>query len=87
MSRPPSDGPTLAPGDVPGYEAHLVPAFRAAKGYTCPTCERPIPAGTGHVVAWPEGVVGERRHWHRHCWRLAVRRGRVTGARDTGGGR
>jgi hypothetical protein len=52
------------------------------KSYVCPTCVQTIPAGTGHVVAWPEGIVDERRHWHRHCWRLAVRRGRVTGARD-----
>lgn len=87
MSRPPGDGPILAPGDVPGYEAHLVPGFRAVKAYVCPTCDRPIAEGTGHVVAWPQGLLDERRHWHRHCWRLAVRRGRITGARGAGGGR
>lgn len=82
MSRPPSDGPTQVPGEVPGYEAHLVPGFRAQKRYVCPTCTQTIPEGSGHIVAWPEGLTEERRHWHRHCWRLAVRRGRVTGARD-----
>ena len=82
MSRPPTDGPSHAPGEVPGYEEHLVPGFRALKAYVCPTCTQPIAAGTGHVVAWPAGLTEERRHWHRHCWRLAVRRGRVTGARD-----
>jgi hypothetical protein len=82
MTRPPTDGPTHAMGEVPGYEGHLVPGFRAMKSYLCPTCVQTIPVGTGHVVAWPEGIVDERRHWHRHCWRLAVRRGRVTGARD-----
>lgn len=82
MSGPPSDGPSLTPGPVPGYEARLVPAFRAAKAYRCPTCEQPIAPGTGHVVAWPDGIVDERRHWHHHCWRLAVRRGRVSGSRD-----
>jgi hypothetical protein len=83
MSGPPADGPTLTPGSVPGYEARLVPAFRAAKAYRCPTCEQPIAPRTGHVVAWPEDIVEERRHWHHHCWRLAVRRGRVSGSRDT----
>jgi hypothetical protein len=82
VSGPSTDHPTHAPGDVPGYEAHLVPGFRAHKAYLCPTCVQTIAPGTGHVVAWPEGLTEERRHWHRHCWRLAVRRGRVTGARD-----
>ena len=81
MSRPPVSGPTVVPGEVPGYEAHLVPGFRALKDYVCPTCSQVVPAGSGHVVAWPEGLTEERRHWHRHCWRLAVRRGRVSGAR------
>ena len=82
MSRRPAVGPTDVPGAVPGYEAHLVPGFRALKDYVCPTCTQQVAAGTGHVVAWPEGLTDERRHWHRHCWRLAVRRGRVTGSRD-----
>jgi hypothetical protein len=82
MSRPASEGPSDVPGTVPGYEAHLVPGFRALKDYVCPTCTQPILERTGHVVAWPSGLSGERRHWHRHCWRLAVRRGRVSGARD-----
>jgi hypothetical protein len=82
MSRPAAAGPTDVPGEVPGYEAHLVPGFRAHKRYVCPTCTQGVAEGSGHVVAWPEGLPDERRHWHRHCWRLAVRRGRVTGARD-----
>jgi hypothetical protein len=82
VSRPLETGPSDVPGEVPGYEAHVVPGFRALKDYVCPTCTQQIPAGSGHVVAWPVGLPDERRHWHRHCWRLAVRRGRVTGARD-----
>ncbi len=81
MSRPATFGPTDVPGEVPGYESHVVPGFRAHKDYVCPTCSQAITSGTGHVVAWPEGLADERRHWHRHCWRLAVRRGRVSGAR------
>jgi hypothetical protein len=87
MSGSPLLGPTADPGAVPGYEAHLVPGVRAQKGYVCPTCTQAVAVGTGHVVAWPEGLPEERRHWHRHCWRLAVRRGHVTGARDTRRGR
>jgi hypothetical protein len=60
-----------------GYEVQRVPAFRAVKAYACPGCPQPIPARQGHVVAWPVGVVDDRRHWHLHCWRLAVRRGRI----------
>lgn len=59
-----------------GYEVARVPAFRADKGYVCPDCGNDIPPGTGHVVAWPEALVDDRRHWHLHCWRLAVRRDR-----------
>lgn len=59
-----------------GYEVDRVPGFRADKEYLCPGCGNPIPARTGHVVAWPEDLVDQRRHWHLHCWRLTVRRGR-----------
>lgn len=65
------------PPSLPGMEAHLVPAYRAHGPYVCPACDGVVAAGTGHVVAWPEGRADERRHWHRHCWRLAARRGRV----------
>lgn len=59
----------------PGYEVARVPGFRADKVYICPACGADIAAGTGHVVAWPEGSRDERRHWHAHCWRIAARRG------------
>lgn len=70
------EGHPLAPDGLPGHEWTFVPAFRAVKSYTCPDCGNPIPARTGHVVAWPIGEQDLRRHWHRHCWRLAGRRGR-----------
>jgi hypothetical protein len=60
-----------------GYDVQRVPGFQATKAYVCPDCHRSIAAGVGHVVVWPEGRVDERRHWHLHCWRLAVRRGRI----------
>lgn len=59
------------------YIVRDVPAGRAAKEYRCPGCHQRIPAGTAHVVAWPETTdfgldagVAARRHWHQHCWRL-----------------
>ena len=67
-------------GDLPqldGYEVRRIQAVRAAKDYVCPDCGNPIPAGVGHVVAWPEDASELRRHWHHHCWRVATRRGRV----------
>ena len=46
-----------------------------AKTYTCPGCNRSIPPGTPHVVAWSnESLFGadrglkDRRHWHTSCW-------------------
>lgn len=54
-----------------------VPGASATKTYTCPGCQRPIPPGTAHTVAWPSAPTGfgsglspvdERRHWHTGCW-------------------
>jgi len=61
-----------------GHTVRRVPGYQARKHYACPACHDDIPAGVGHVVAWPEDEPEERRHWHAHCWRIAVRRGRVT---------
>lgn len=69
---------TLAP-DHPGFEVRVVPAYRATKPYVCPECVGEVPERTGHVVAWPVDEPDRRRHWHAHCWRIAVRRGRVDG--------
>ena len=59
------------------YLVRDVPADRATKPYTCPGCQNPIPPGTAHVVAWPStprfgagSGLEDRRHWHKHCWRL-----------------
>ena len=80
-------GDLLAPsGDVDdeleldGYKVKRVDAARALKDYICPECGNTITAGEGHVVVWPAGDTDLRRHWHRHCWRLEVRR--ETGAGD-----
>lgn len=69
-------GPSI-PDPLDGHEAHAVPAYRAGKRYRCPECAATIEVGVGHVVAWPEGRLDERRHWHRACWRSVTRRGRL----------
>lgn len=75
MRPPPPEDPFLP--RMVGYEVQRVPGYRATKPYACPDCHNPVPAGQGHVVVWPVGLVDDRRHWHLHCWRGAVRRGRI----------
>jgi len=60
------------------WNVQPVSAAQAVKPYTCPGCQRPILAGTAHLVAWrADGVLGDeadlaaRRHWHTACWKLA----------------
>jgi hypothetical protein len=52
-----------------------IPGAAAGKAYRCPGCNQLVPAGTPHVVVWPdtpplgaERAVDERRHWHTACW-------------------
>ncbi|GAA1451895.1 hypothetical protein JOF45_000856 [Nesterenkonia lacusekhoensis] len=84
--RPLSAG-TFAPGGISagtvkrrGREYHVrwISAAAAQKSYTCPGCHLEIPPAVPHVVVWPadslfgdEYAAGERRHWHRHCWKIA----------------
>ena len=60
--------------DLEGYEVRRVDPEAAHKDYICPECGNTIPVGEGNVVVWPVGDADLRRHWHRHCWRLEVRR-------------
>ena len=60
--------------DLDGYEVRRVDGERATKDYLCPECGNTVVSGEGHVVVWPTGDSDLRRHWHRHCWRLEVRR-------------
>ena len=73
-------GDLLAPGGddddlaLEGYQVKRVEAGRAAKDYVCPECGNTVAEGESHVVVWPDGDADLRRHWHRHCWRIEVRR-------------
>lgn len=63
--------------ELEGYAVERVDASRAVKDYLCPECGNVVPAGEGHVVVWPVDDADLRRHWHRHCWRVEVRRSRA----------
>jgi hypothetical protein len=57
-----------------GYEVKTVESWRAEKDYVCPGCGNTVSAGENHLVVWPDDESDLRRHWHRHCWRVEVRR-------------
>jgi hypothetical protein len=44
--------------------------------YRCPGCDQLLPAGVGHLVAWPADDLdaSDRRHWHTACWSARDRR-------------
>lgn len=60
--------------DLQGYEVRQIDGASAVKDYECPDCGDIVAEGEAHVVVWPVGDSDLRRHWHRHCWRLEVRR-------------
>lgn len=45
--------------------------------YTCPLCGERLPALSEHVLLWPEGDKGRRRHAHTACVLEARRDGRL----------
>lgn len=63
---------------LPGYVVRRIDGMHAAKEYVCPDCGNAVAEGEAHVVVWPTDDSDLRRHWHRHCWRLEVRRSRET---------
>lgn len=58
-----------------GYVVRSLAGTASARPYRCPGCDQELPAGTPHVVAWPEGRPDDRRHWHTACWSARGRRG------------
>lgn len=59
------------------YTVQPIGEAKAQKVYTCPGCNLSIEPGVAHLVAWKQdGIMGdahdvsERRHWHKHCWRI-----------------
>jgi hypothetical protein len=62
--------------DTDGLEVEVrrVQPYQASKPYLCPSCNRDIPAGTGHLVVVPVEAPDLRRHWHKGCWTARDRR-------------
>ena len=52
----------------PSYVVRKIQPYQATKTYRCPGCDQEIVPNTGHVVAWREDQLDDRRHWHSPCW-------------------
>ncbi len=52
-------------------------ANRKPATYRCPFCEQPLPALRAHMLVFPEGDRGRRRHAHTDCVMDARRAGRL----------
>jgi hypothetical protein len=57
------------------FVVRQVTGSAATRAYRCPGCDQEIRPATPHVVAWPDGNLEGRRHWHAACWRNRLRRG------------
>ena len=70
------EGPRVPAGERV-EDGHVVRSVAGTSGraYRCPGCDQELPAGSPHVVAWPEGRPDDRRHWHTACWQARGRRG------------
>jgi hypothetical protein len=58
-----------------GFVVRSLAGASSSRSYRCPGCDQELPAGTAHVVVWPEGREDDRRHWHTACWSARDRRG------------
>ncbi|MGY4720415.1 hypothetical protein [Naumannella cuiyingiana] len=68
-ARPLSAGLAADASAPAGWVVRRVSGAGALKEYRCPGCQRPIAAGTPHLVAWRSADgAAERRHWHHPCW-------------------
>jgi hypothetical protein len=59
----------------PGNVVRRIQPYQATKTYRCPGCDQEIGPGVGHLVAWPEEDLEQRRHWHQPCWERRHARG------------
>ena len=73
-ARTADDGPARAwsetseNGPDGEFSVRRVSGGSGDKVYRCPGCDQEIRAGIPHVVAWPDGRLDDRRHWHSACW-------------------
>ncbi|ABK52441.1 conserved hypothetical protein [Acidothermus cellulolyticus 11B] len=73
-TRPPAEFVDIGPDGVP-WVFRRITGSTSVKTYRCPGCDQEIRPATPHIVAWPEGDVESRRHWHTACWHARGRRG------------
>ena len=59
------------------FAVRRVSGSAGGKVYRCPGCDQEIRSATPHVVAWPEGRLDDRRHWHTACWSSRLHRAPV----------
>lgn len=69
--------PSITLSGPPGWTVRMIQPARAAKEYRCPGCNQEIKPGVAHVVAWRNDDEQARRHWHRGCFDIAKRGGRL----------
>ena len=50
------------------YRVRKITGSSSTKPYRCPGCDQLIRMATPHIVAWIDGDVESRRHWHTPCW-------------------
>lgn len=69
------EGPVLrGPAGERVEDGHVVRNVGpSATVYLCPGCMQDV-VNVAHVVAYPEGDVDWRRHWHTPCWQARGRR-------------
>jgi hypothetical protein len=61
-------------GDFGVETVSVVQPYAATKRYLCPGCVGFIEPGEGHLVVVPDLAPDLRRHWHRACWFIELRR-------------
>lgn len=59
---------TIEEHDEGIYRVRKITGSSSTKPYRCPGCDQLIRMATPHIVAWIEGDVDSRRHWHSACW-------------------
>lgn len=65
---------TIEEHDEGIYRVRKITGSSSTKPYRCPGCDQLIRMATPHIVAWIEGDVDSRRHWHSACWNKRVHR-------------
>lgn len=50
------------------YRVRRITGSSSTKPYRCPGCDQLIRTATPHTVAWIDGDLESRRHWHTPCW-------------------